>query len=636
MLLLCFVIFALIIIVLKTFKIAKQIPFNVLFKRIVKKLFPSSKINYSYKEYRNISSNLNFISLIVSNGISASYSSEMIDKYLLHNFNLLGSGYVPRKVINPSNIHATHKQFTRDLIELISKDYQYINWQLDIISNYEYKADQLFYKQLNEKPSNSDVKNCWELGRLQHLPQIAIAALNSNKSKDLVVEFKNQCLDFIAFNPVGMGIQWVCTMDVGIRVANMLIAYDIISKADNYGIINSNFTEIFIDSIYQHGKFIFNHLEQKEGAAGNHYLFNLVGLLFITNYLSESDELKKWRLFAEDELQKEFFKQFFEDGGNFEGSTTYHCLSAEAIIYGTALMLRRKKELSKDYISLLSKVYGFTKSVLKPNGEMPQFGDNDSGRLFKFSNEDDNLLNYDSFIESFSALFGNVEPTKINSPSAIIIKDIANNHGLPYQENEIKPKVSDFSYQEKNLKYTNTFKISFSDKIDVNNLKLFAFQEFGLFVFKNSNFYLAISSISNPKMHHSWGHVHNDKLSFELQVKGVDIVRDPGSYIYTSNPEQRNLFRSSKAHHSILIDGFEQNNAIDLFYLERQSVCNLLSFTQNSIELSVQYYGVLHIRKFEIFDDELVITDKCNKSFEININQFKEFSPNYGSKVRLE
>ena len=25
-------------------------------------------------------------------------------------------------------------------------------------------------------------------------------------------------------------------------------------------------------------------------------------------------------------------------------------------------------------------------------------------------------------------------------------------------------------------------------------------------------------------MHHSWGHVHNDKLSFELQVNNIDLV----------------------------------------------------------------------------------------------------------------
>lgn len=620
---------------MKTLKIAKQIPLNILAIRVFKKLFSSSKIDYSAKDYRGFNTDLKIYSLIISD-LNINVQQKFVEKYLQHKFDLLGSGWLKRKIRNSTNVHPSHRQYTNKLVDLISKDYDYINWQLDLASNYEYQIDKVFYLQFKNRPKNSDIKNCWEIGRLQFLPQIALASLNSQISSELILEFKNQCLDFIAFNPVGMGVQWACTMDVGIRVSNMLIAYDIISKADRNGIIDTNFTEIFIDSIYQHGKFIFNHLEQKEGAAGNHYLFNLIGLLFVTNYLSENDELKKWRLFAEVELQKEFIKQFFVDGGNFEGSTTYHCLSTEAIIYSTALMLRSKTELSHDYICLLSKVYGFTKSVLKPSGEIPQFGDSDGGRLFKFSNEDNNLLNYFSLIETYSALFGNIDSTKIKSPGSIIIKDIANNHNLPYEEKEIKPKVSDFSFQEKNLKYTNTFKISFSDKIDINNLKLFAFQEFGLFVLKNADFYLAISAISNSKMHHSWGHVHNDKLSFELQVKGVDIVRDPGSYIYTSNPEQRNLFRSTKAHHSILIEGVEQNNTIDLFYLERESKCNLLSFTQNSIELSVQYYGVLHIRKFEIFDDELVITDKCNKSFEVNINQFKEFSPNYGSKVRLE
>ena len=42
-----------------------------------------------------------------------------------------------------------------------------------------------------------------------------------------VKEFRNQILDFIASNPPRFGTNWFSTMDVGIRVSNWLVAYDL-------------------------------------------------------------------------------------------------------------------------------------------------------------------------------------------------------------------------------------------------------------------------------------------------------------------------------------------------------------------------------------------------------------------------
>ena len=149
-------------------------------------------------------------------------------------------------------------------------------------------------------------------------------------------------------------------------------------------------------------------------------------------------------------------------------------------------------------------------------------------------------------------------------------------------------------------------------------------------MFKSSEFYLSISAIANSKMHHSWGHVHNDKLSFELQVNGEDLVRDPGTFTYSSNPEKRNEFRSTKAHNGIVVKGIEQNNPIGLFYLDRAVKCEVLEIQDLSITLQANYYGVEHIRKFTILASQLIVTDYCNKPFKVNINKFQEYSPNYG------
>jgi len=54
-------------------------------------------------------------------------------------------------------------------------------------------------------------------------------------------------------------------------------------------------------------------------------------------------------------------------------------------------------------------------------------------------------------------------------------------------------------------------------------------------------------------------HKHNDLLGFEYHVDGTPVFVDPGSYVYTSDPDARNLFRSTRSHNTVSIDGEEQN-----------------------------------------------------------------------------
>jgi uncharacterized heparinase superfamily protein len=53
-------------------------------------------------------------------------------------------------------------------------------------------------------------------------------------------------------------------------------------------------------------------------------------------------------------------------------------------------------------------------------------------------------------------------------------------------------------------------------------------------------------------------HAHNDDLSLCLEWRRRPVIVDPGSFLYSSDPDARNRFRSTRLHNTLMIDHREQ------------------------------------------------------------------------------
>jgi hypothetical protein len=366
-----------------------------------------------------------------------------------HRFDLLGSGWVQVKhgmrcrgvegyrfdsgtsiAADPAGSWLVGRVTPANLAEsqrlwgLISPGYPPIDWHLDFKSGYRWEETTWYRDVRYGHRPGVDVKVPWELARMQHLPLLAFAcALEGGGDARLDSDpwaraFRNQTIDFIATNPPRFGVNWASTMDVAIRAANLLVAWDLFrSQGVNF---DASFQAVFNRSLIEHGRHIAGNLEWDPRFRGNHYLANLAGLLFCSTYLARTPETDAWLAFAVQELDVEAQRQFLDDGTNFEASTCYHRLSTEMLIYCTALIVGQRdaekaallgydhrlwsgasrlrpgpiplralpgnggqSPFSALHFERLERAVEFTVHLTKPSNRVAQIGDNDSGRFLK-------------------------------------------------------------------------------------------------------------------------------------------------------------------------------------------------------------------------------------------------------------
>ena len=690
-------------------------------------LFNDARLNLRIPEITSSYVHINELDL---SGLDHKISNYLAEMYLDHRFDLLGSGWVKNTYFSKclgleGTVYQEEKSFTitndgewlnyilapqhvekgKRLYRQITPGYTPIDWQRDYKSGFRWDQKKWHGEQRVMTKPGGDIKVPWELSRFQHLPQLAVFAKhNPERRKEIILEFKNQTLDFIAANPPFMGACWVCAMDVGIGAANLLLAYDIFTQLDEEGVLDHSFRQVFAESIYERGKFILYNLEFSEKLTSNHYLSDITGLLFIASYLQENKEVSSWLAFSVQEFFSEFEKQFNKDGTNFEASTSYHRLSSELITYSVALILGLPKEklmgmsnrghvawpyqvrlkdnvapetgspelaFPKAFIETLQKIGLFTLDITKPTGEIPQIGDNDSGRFLRFSPNgiflsnstaeetylnlkgyssvagvhksshfwDENILNHATLLSAISGLFKSTPFDHSASQFPLEFSLIKSMSRGKMFEAVIEPKQTMLRPSgAMNLPYAKETIIRvIKPGVDLlRGLKAHAYENSGFYILKSQFLFLMISAGPNGQRDHG-GHAHNDKLSIELNIDGLDIIVDPGTYLYTPLPDWRIRFRSVSAHPT-LQTGSEQNHWTDdaagLFSLKNESRCAVLCVQPERISAKLTYRNITQIRTVDVLYDRIIIADQSTVPFENKMHPFKWYSSGYG-KIQI-
>ena len=468
------------------------------------------------------------------------------------------------------------------------------NWSADFKSTFRWDNTKMYYKIAEQTRKGADLKVPWELSMSHWLISLGVG-WRLTRDEKFPRCAKILLLDWIEKNKVGRGVNWECPMPIGMRAANWLWG---LALFENSPLFDDQTILKIAEVLWLTGKFISDHYEGTTSFRSNHYLGDLIGVFHIGLAFKKMKMGQTWLDYTIREFCNQINKQVYEDGGDFEASVPYHRLVLEFFTLFGVLAKRNNLNIDSSYFSRLKKMSEFVKGYLRPDGECPQIGDNDSGRQFI------------------------VHPSKVNDHRYLLCWG-----AVLFEDSNFKIEGVDFSSDSLILFGEDSYNIWKNLKMGEPPRTL-SFRDFGIYIMRDfgHKFQLTIfcGSIGQTGF---GGHSHNDKLSIDLVFKGMPFIVDPGTGVYTPDPEKRIFFRATKSHSTISIDGFEQAefNINTLFSLLSDPKAKCLKWDTNNTEkcsFSGEHYGWMRlsnplIHRREIVWDkikgEVAIVDKLLK-----------------------
>ena len=375
-----------------------------------------------------------------------------------------------------------------------------------------------------------DIKYPWELNRHQYFSILGKAYWLSDDEK-YAQEFTCQILSWIKNNQPEIGINWISSLELGIRIISWLIAFYFF-KDSHYFQKNGCFE--FLKSLYIQTNFLSKNLTPPfEVQQNNHSIGEAAALAIMGLMFPEFSEEEEWLRIGLDILTREIENQVYPDGVDYEQTTSYHRFVLDFYLFFIAIAQKNNFEVSSKITEKMEKMLEFIMYITKPDGTIPMFGDADDGRGFKFTIRDDQ--DYSSPLAIGAVIFDRADFKWIAKQFDEEAFWFLGNDGL----NEFNKMAA-----------------------TAPNCTSIAFSDGGYYIMRSDWSREALSLIVDCGFiglgpNGIGGHGHNDTLSFDLFAYGEAFILDSGTYTYLRSREWRDYFRKTSAHNTVVIDGQE-------------------------------------------------------------------------------
>lgn len=442
-----------------------------------------------------------------------------------------------------------------------------------------------------------DLKVFWEIHRTAHC--VTLAQARALTGEDRYAEaLTDRIVDWIETNPYGMGIGWAASLDCSFRAISWLWAVGLCIESERIG---SGFMVRMIKSLIDHGRHIEKYLSVYF-SPNTHLTGEALGLFCLGLALPELAEAERWKSLGLRILLERLPQHVRSDGVYFEQASYYHRYTMDFYLHLDALLAGAGIELpAKERDLLRGRLEAMGDHLMwirRPDGTWPLFGDDDGGRLLRLSDRRAN--DFGDTLAIGAALLDKPE----------------------WKLTEAPPEMLWFPGEEAIRRYDDLARVEPAGEARI-------FEQSGYAVIRDGwerrSDYLLVDCGPHGAGD-GCGHAHSDGLSFELAFDGVTWLVDPGTFVYGSQPEIRDWFRSTEAHNTATVDGQGQSLPASPFSWRNTVDCRLDRFVDDgeTVILTASHDGfrrlpdpVVHERTFFmnrkrgflIVDDRFIAND---------------------------
>jgi hypothetical protein len=414
-----------------------------------------------------------------------------------------------------------------EVLGVIRQDMVAPDWFLDPLSGRRApQAEYCFSINHRNQAVTGNVKQVWELSRHHHLTVLACAyALTGDRR--YAERAGSHLRSWWEANPFLSGIHWTSGIELGIRLISWVWTRRLLDGWDDVrDLFDDN--ELARRQIWWHQTWL-SGFRSRGSSANNHVVAEAAGQLTAALAFPWFEESAAWAGEAAGLLQRELASNTFPSGVNRELAFDYHGLVAELGLIAAVEADHAGHPLPDGTWRSLGRMLDVAAACLDCDLRAPRQGDSDEGRSLVIAAPEDNR--WEALLAVGRAIYGAPGwwPPARPGIASTLLPALARDHSLPD-----RPAERPWHFGDAGIT------ILRSDPDDG--------PEIWCRCDSGPHGFLSIAA-----------HAHADALSVEVRHDGIDILADPGTYCYSSDPVFRRYFRSTIGHNTLEVGGRDQS-----------------------------------------------------------------------------
>jgi hypothetical protein len=403
------------------------------------------------------------------------------------------------------------------------------DWFFDPATGRQAAADRYAFR-INHRSEaqTGNVKQVWEISRLQHLTLLA-AAWYLTGNEVYATRVAEHLKSWWRENPFLSGVHWTSGIEIGIRLISLAWIRRLIDHWPGAPDLFER-NDLAVQQIRWHQQYL-SAFRSRGSSANNHVIAEAAGQLVASCAFPWFPESRRWRRTAARVLSRELARNTFPSGIGRELASDYQSFVAElgllAAVEAAAAGHPVDEATWTRLCSMIDSGVAMADAKLRP----PRQGDGDEGRALLI--DAPAVTRWPTLLSLGETLFGRLSwwPHTVADATSTIVAAL---HG-PARPVPRRPAQRTWHFPDAGMTLLRTT----GDR----DPEIWCRCDGG------PHGFLSIAA-----------HAHADALSVEVRHGGVDILADPGTYCYHGERQWRSYFRSTIAHNTIELDGLSQSD----------------------------------------------------------------------------